>query len=92
MRKLLFLLLYPPNFAVAKTCNDYIRQLKRYIEAQVEETPNFKARHWIRFQSANFMPLGNIADWIPKETRTAHAGQKISAYKVIYIDRLAHIS
>ena len=82
MRKLLFFLLYPPNFAVPKTINDYTRQVNRFIEAQQKQAPNFKARHWIKFGSANFMPLGNIAEWIPRDTKSAHAGQKISAFKV----------
>ena len=82
MRKLLFFQLYPPNFAVPKTCKDYSRQVVRYIEAQAKEVAGFKARHWIRFSSANFMPLGNIADWIPRDTKRAHAQQKISAFKV----------
>ena len=69
-----------------------MRQVGRFIEAQVAVQFGFKARHWISFFSRNFAPLGSIADWIPRDTKSAHAGQKISAYKVIYIDRLAHIS
>ena len=69
-----------------------MRQVGRFIEAQVLMKDGFQARHWIKFNSRNFVPLGSIADWIPRDTKSAHAGQKISAYKVIYIDRLAHIS
>ena len=69
------------NYAVEKTVRDYTRQLKRFIAAQLEERPGFKARHWMGFSSRNFTPLANVGEWIPRETKSAHAGQKINAYK-----------
>ena len=69
------------NFAGEKTVRDYSRQVGRFIKAQLEEKPGFKARHWMGFGSRNFMPLSPIANWIPRQTKSAHAGQKINAYK-----------
>ena len=69
------------NFAVEKTVKDYTRQIKRFIAAQLEERPGFRARHWMAFGSRNFAPLANVGEWIPRETKSASALQKINAYK-----------
>ena len=69
------------NYAVEKTVRDYSRQVGRFIKAQLEVKPGFQARHWMGFGSRNFMPLANVGEWIPRETKSAHAGQKINAYK-----------
>lgn len=69
------------NYAVEKTVRDYSRQVGRFIKAQLKGKPGFQARHWMGFGSRNFVALSPIADWIPRETKSAHAGQKINAYK-----------
>ena len=67
--------------AVEKTVKDYTRQLVRFIAAMEEERPKFLARHWIKFQSSNWTALNDVADWIDRTTKSAHAQQKINAYK-----------
>lgn len=69
------------NFAGEKTVRDYMRQIISFITAQVKERPGFQARHWLGFGSRNFMTLGNVGQWIPRETKSALAGHKICAYK-----------
>ena len=69
------------NFASEKTIRDYSRQVRRFIEAQLAMRPGFSARHWMGFGSRNFVALSPIEDWIPRTTKSAHAGQKICAYK-----------
>ena len=67
--------------AVEKTVKDYTRQIVRFIAAMEKEKPRFVARHWIKFQSSNFTPLVDVAEFIPRSTKSAHAQQKINAYK-----------
>ena len=69
------------NYAVEKTVKDYTRHVVRYIAAQAKEKPGFRARHWTRFGSSSFVPLADAADWVPRGTHSATAGQMISAYK-----------
>ena len=69
------------NSAGEKTIKDYTRLVVRFMEQQTKERPSFRARHWISFQSGNFMPLVGVGAWIPRGTKISNANKMVCAFK-----------
>lgn len=69
------------NSAGEKTINDYTRLVVRFMEQQTKERSSFRARHWISFQSGNFMPLVGVGAWIPRGTKISNANKMVCAFK-----------
>ena len=69
------------NCAGENTVKDYARHVGKFIKAQTAERVGFRARHWLSFHTANFMPLEIVGSWIPRATSKHTANQMICAFK-----------
>ena len=70
------------NYAVEKTVRDYSRQILKFVGAVRAENSGFYARHWMAYNSQNFMPLANVCIFVCFARPFHSSLTKLSSYSV----------